>query len=79
MKIKKEILIILKSIAPEIDEDELVEELNLRDQVDLDSMDYLNFLTKISKSFNRIIPEKDYNQIKTLNSLIDYLSNEPHS
>ena len=78
-KIKNEILIILKSIAPEIDEEKLEEEENIRDQVDLDSIDYLNFLTKIGKTLNILIPERDYNKIETINSMIDYLSNEIHS
>jgi acyl carrier protein len=74
-ELKKEILLILKNIAPEVDEKELEMDENLRDQVDLDSIDYLNFLTTIGKKLNSVIPESDYNKLETLNNMTDYLLN----
>lgn len=74
-ELKKEILLILKNIAPEVDEKELEMDENLRDQVDLDSIDYLNFLTTIGNKLNSVIPESDYNKLETLNNMTDYLLN----
>lgn len=63
----------LQKIAPEILNLTLSEQLSIRDQVDLDSIDYLRFLTSIHKKFNVEIPEKDYDKIQTLRELSDYI------
>ena len=49
----------LTAIAPEVDPEELEATVLLRDQVDLDSMDWLNFLQRVHKRFKVDIPEKD--------------------
>ncbi|PJE21270.1 MAG: phosphopantetheine-binding protein, partial [Mycobacterium sp.] len=54
------VLSVLTTIAPEVDADEITDDDLLRDQVDLDSMDWLNFLLGIHKRFNVDIPESDY-------------------
>lgn len=64
----------LKSIAPEIETSELVADKPLRDQVDLDSMDWLNFLIGLHEKLKVEIPEADYKKLVTLNNLLDYLS-----
>ena len=63
----------LQKIAPEINNLTLDKEQPIRDQVDLDSIDYLRFLTNIYKKFDIEIPEKDYEKIQTLNSLSRYI------
>lgn len=63
----------LKSIAPEVDENELVVDRALREQVDLDSMDWLNFLIGLHRKLNVDIPESDYARLRTLNDLVAYL------
>ncbi|HJV52359.1 MAG TPA: phosphopantetheine-binding protein [Noviherbaspirillum sp.] len=63
----------LKSIAPEVDENELVVDRALRDQVDLDSMDWLNFLIGLHRKLQVDIPEADYARLRTLNDLVAYL------
>lgn len=63
----------LKSIAPEVNEDELVADRALRDQVDLDSMDWLNFLVGLHRKLNVDIPEADYARLRTLDDLLEYL------
>ena len=63
----------LKSIAPEVDENELVADMALREQVDLDSMDWLNFLIGLHQKLNVDIPESDYSRLRTLNDLVEYL------
>lgn len=63
----------LKTVAPELEENELVANMPLRDQVDLDSMDWLNFLVGLHERFRIEIPESDYARLRTLNDLLEYL------
>ena len=65
---------ILSDIAPEVEsESEIDVNANLREQVDLDSMDFLNFITAISVRFKIEIPEKDYVTLVSFNDFVDYL------
>ena len=63
----------LQSIAPEVNENELAADQPLRDQVDLDSMDWLNFLIGLHDRLQVEIPESDYGGLRTLNDVLDYL------
>ncbi|MBV2262789.1 MAG: acyl carrier protein [Thauera sp.] len=63
----------LKEIAPEIEEAELRPEHPLRRQVDLDSMDWLNFLVGLAGRLAVEIPEADYRKLGTVNELVAYL------
>jgi acyl carrier protein len=63
----------LTSIAPEIDEADLTDTDLLRDQVDLDSMDWLNFLVRLHKRFEVDIPESQYASLRTINDLTSYI------
>lgn len=64
----------LKSIAPEIEEDELRGDRPLRNQVDLDSMDWLNFLLGLHNKLKVEIPEADYAKLITLDDVVAYLA-----
>lgn len=66
-------LSVLKSIAPEIEEGELRDDRPLRNQVDLDSMDWLNFLLGLHRELKVEIPEADYAHLVTLNDVTAYL------
>lgn len=63
----------LKSIAPEVDADELRGDRPLRNQVDLDSMDWLNFLLGLHEKLRVDIPEADYARLVTLDDVVAYL------
>ncbi len=63
----------LKSIAPEVEEDELRSDRPLRNQVDLDSMDWLNFLLGLHQKLKVDIPEADYAKLVTLDDVVGYL------
>ena len=63
----------LQTIAPEIGQDLLAPAALLRDQVDLDSMDWLNFLIGLHERFHVDIPQADYGKLATLDQLTDYL------
>lgn len=64
----------LKRIAPEIEEGDLSPARLLRDQVDLDSMDWLNFLVALHERFKVEIPESDYNRLATVNQIVEYVA-----
>ena len=64
---------VLAGIAPEADLSTLGETEDLRDALDLDSMDFLNFMIGLSQGTGVNIPESDYPKLFTLASLLDYL------
>ena len=71
--IRNSISRILASIAPEVSLDQIVATVPLRDQIDLDSMDWLNFIVGLHEQLHVDIPEADYRKLRTLNELIAYL------
>lgn len=64
----------LKAIAPEVETEELRGDRPLRKQVDLDSMDWLNFLLGLNRKFGVEIPEADYLKLVTLDDVVAYLA-----
>lgn len=67
----------LQRIAPEVETSALDAHRALREQVDLDSMDWLNFLIALSKAFGVEIPESGYERMRTLDDLVQYLRDPP--
>jgi acyl carrier protein len=63
----------LTAVAPEIDPSTLSPDLAFRQEFDLDSMDFLNFVIGLNKQTGLEIPEADYSQIQTLSGAADYL------
>jgi acyl carrier protein len=72
--IRGEVLAVLSTIAPEVEPDDIRDDLLLRDQVDLDSMDWLNFLVGIHKRLDVDIPESDYASLRTLTDVVRYVT-----
>jgi acyl carrier protein len=64
----------LQAIAPEVEAGELRGDRPLRSQVDLDSMDWLNFLLGLNKKLGVEIPEADYWKLVTLDDILAYLA-----
>jgi acyl carrier protein len=62
----------LGRIAPEVDLAALRPEQRLRDQVDLDSVDWMNFLVAVHAALGIDIPDADAARLTTLDQLIDY-------
>lgn len=67
------VLEILHAIAPELQADALLPSRPLRNQVDLDSMDWLNFLLRLHEHFKVDIPEADYGRLTSLDDVLNYL------
>lgn len=61
-------------IAPEVDGASIQRDVNLRDQLDLDSMDFLNVVLGLNGRLGVDIPEADYPQLYTLNGAVAYLA-----
>lgn len=72
-EIKATIVRLLGRIAPEVDFNDIDSSVPLRDQLDIDSMDFLNFVVALNKELGVDIPEKDYNRFATLDDAVDYL------
>ena len=64
---------ILRTIAPEVEPGDLEGAVPLRNQVDLDSMDWLNFLVALHEQLKVDIPEADYAKLVTLDDVVAYL------
>lgn len=72
-QIRTAVLACLKTIAPELEEAEIRADRPLRDQVDLDSMDWLNFLVALHQKLGIEIPESDYGKLSTWEAILAYL------
>ena len=72
-EIKNAILEIIQDIDDEADLENLNPSDELRDQLDLDSMDFLDIVMELRKRYQIQIPEADYPQLATLDSCVNYL------
>jgi len=72
-EIKNAILDIIQDIDDEADLENLKPDEALRDQLDLDSMDFLDIVMELRKRYKIQIPEADYPELATLQSCINYL------
>ena len=63
----------LSNVAPEVDVDAIDPAKDLRDQIDIDSVDFLNFVIGLHKELGVDIPETDVSKLATLNSCVGYL------
>ena len=73
-ELRQTVLATLLSIAPEVEVDTLRDEQPLRKQVDLDSMDWLNFVIGLHEKLAVDIPEADYAKLVALKDVLDYLA-----
>ncbi len=63
----------LMSVAPEAQEAGLRPGEPIREQLEIDSFDFLQFVIALNKKLAVPIPESDYQRLSTLDSCIDYL------
>jgi acyl carrier protein len=71
--VKKAVRDALSNIAPEVDLDAIDPAKDLRDQIDIDSVDFLNFVIGLHKELNVEIPDADVSKLATLNGCVSYL------
>ncbi len=72
-EIREEIIDILSDIAPDEDLSGLDDSKSFRDQIELDSMDFLDIVMELRKRHRVQIPEEDYGQLASMDSTVTYL------
>lgn len=72
-EIREEIIDILGDIAPDENMDDLVDEKNFREQLELDSMDFLDIVMELRKRHRVQIPEEDYGNLASMHTTVTYL------
>lgn len=63
----------LGRIAPDVDIAEIDREGDLRQEFDIDSLDFLTLVTALGKRFSLPIPEEDYPRLRSFATIVDYL------
>ncbi|MCC6465140.1 MAG: acyl carrier protein [Planctomycetes bacterium] len=72
-QIRQAIIGIINDINPDEDTSNLDAAVRLRDQLDLDSMDFLDIVMELRKRYGVHVPDTDYMQLATLDSCVNYL------
>jgi acyl carrier protein len=65
---------IIQTVAPDEDVSNLKPDLKLREQIELDSMDFLDIVMELRKRYGVHVPEQDYKELATLDGCVAYLS-----
>ena len=73
-EIRMSLLTSLLEVAPEISPDEVEDDVDLREELDLDSMDILRWVQGIHKTLGVEIPEEDYGRMATLEDAVAYVA-----
>jgi len=73
-EIRNTVLRMLCEVAPEADPALVRGDVDLRDQLDIDSMDLLNFVISVDEELGVEIPESDYGRFSTLDEFVAYLA-----
>jgi acyl carrier protein len=73
-EVKNVVIDIIVDVAPDEDVAGINGDENLRDQLDLDSMDFLDIVMELRKRHKIEVPSEDYPRLATLNSCVEYLA-----
>ena len=71
--IREAVLDILSNIAPDEDLSHLKDDVPFREQLELDSMDFLDIVMELRKRYRVQIPEDDYMELRSMDSTVAYL------
>jgi acyl carrier protein len=72
-EIRAIILEVIHEIVPDEDLSNLKGDIRIRDQIEMDSMDFLDVIMELRKRYGIIVPEDDYMELSTLDSSVKYL------
>jgi acyl carrier protein len=75
-EVHKVVLDIIEEIAPDEDLSDVKPDVRLRDQLDLDSMDFLDIVMELRKRHGVEVPEADYPKLASLDSCGEYLADK---
>ena len=73
-EIREEVLDILSDIAPDEDLSQLDDDKRFREQLELDSMDFLDIVMELRKQYRVQIPEEDFSHLATMQTAVTYLT-----
>ncbi len=65
---------IIHTIAPDEELSALATDVRLREQIELDSMDFLDIVMELRKRYGVQVPEEDYKELATLDGCVRYLA-----
>jgi len=72
-QIKATMLEVIQEILPDEDLSNLKSDVRIRDQIEMDSMDFLDMIMELRKRYGIIVPEDDYMKLSTLDGSVAYL------
>ncbi len=72
-EVRKIVIDIIQEIAPDEDYSNINDKEPLRDQLGLDSMDFLDIVMELRKQYKIEVPEVDYSELATMKSTVEYL------
>lgn len=72
-EIEKALIAAITAVAPEVEPAAIDRKRPIRDQLDIDSMDFLKIVVALHEKLGVDVPERDYGKLATLDSSIDYL------
>ncbi|MDO4585298.1 MAG: acyl carrier protein [Planctomycetia bacterium] len=73
-EIREAVLEILKDIAPDEDLSNLNDDVSFREQMELDSMDFLDIVMELRRRYHVDIPEEEYTALASMTSTVEYLA-----
>ncbi len=73
-EIREAVLEILEDIAPDEDLSDLKDDVSFREQLELDSMDFLDIVMELRRRYRVNIPEEEYTALASMNSTVEYLA-----
>jgi acyl carrier protein len=77
-ELKSHVFDALAEVAPEVNTNALDPAVSFRDQIEIDSVDFLNFVLNLEKRLNVKIPEGDYPELSSLHGCLSYLTATGH-
>ncbi|MCK4659588.1 MAG: acyl carrier protein [Phycisphaerae bacterium] len=73
-QVKEIVLNIIKVVAPDADVSDLKGDVRLRDQLEMDSMDFLDIVMELRKRYKIEVPKEDYPRLASLDGCAEYLT-----
>jgi acyl carrier protein len=73
-EIRRLVVRALLDVAPEVEAEKIDPRKSLREELDLDSVDFMNFVVAIHASLGVDVPESDYDQLSSLDDCVAYVA-----
>ena len=71
--IRAMVLEVMSEIVPDEDISQLKGDVRIRDQIEMDSMDFLDMIMELRKRYSITVPEEDYMRLASLDGAVEYL------